>query len=314
MKKNVVALGLLVFSSSILALASNANIESWDFVAPAIFDRDTVPGKQVGLIVLDSDDGKFYGVSQDGAWVPLSNTGSGSVVTKTATDTLLSSQNTVFANSSGGNITLTLPTAVGNDGLRMSIKRIDSTIANTVTIDGNGSEEIDGSTTTTLNTENETITIVSDGSNWEILSRVYDESWNSFTPSSSWSTNTTTSGFWRRQGDSIAIQFGAELSGAPDSTNLNFDLPSGLTIDTAKIAPSTSTGNVYLGDCTIRDFSGSTYTGKVRYSDTNTILAMYGDDSAIGIGLNFVDESTPITFAADDSVQCHVIVPISGWK
>ena len=71
-----------------------------------------------------------------------------------------------------GNVTVNLPTAASafDNGLGRiyHIKKIDAD-ADTVTVDGNGSETIDGGTTAVLTIQFESITIQSDGSNWHIL-------------------------------------------------------------------------------------------------------------------------------------------------
>jgi len=73
-----------------------------------------------------------------------------------------------------GDITITLPTAASSfnsvDGIGRiyRIKKIDAD-ADTVTVDGNGSETIDDGTTATLTAQYESITIQSDGSEWWIL-------------------------------------------------------------------------------------------------------------------------------------------------
>jgi hypothetical protein len=64
-------------------------------------------------------------------------------------------------------ITVDLPTAAANT-TTFHIKKTDSS-ANAVTIDGNGAQTIDGGTTAVLSVQNESITLVSDGSNWFIL-------------------------------------------------------------------------------------------------------------------------------------------------
>ena len=61
--------------------------------------------------------------------------------------------------------TITLPTAVGNTN-EYTIKR---TGAGVVTIDGNGSETIDGSLTINLNVANQSVTLISDTTNWQII-------------------------------------------------------------------------------------------------------------------------------------------------
>jgi hypothetical protein len=62
--------------------------------------------------------------------------------------------------------TIVLPTAVGNKA-RFTFKKIQA--AGAIVIDGAGAETIDGALTATLNAQNESITIVSDNSNWMII-------------------------------------------------------------------------------------------------------------------------------------------------
>lgn len=81
------------------------------------------------------------------------------------TDT--SGQILIFADASSGNLTVNLPTAVGNTAT-VSVKKTDSS-ANTVIIDGNSSETIDGSATKTIEFQNTSITLVSNNSNWFII-------------------------------------------------------------------------------------------------------------------------------------------------
>jgi len=63
-------------------------------------------------------------------------------------------------------ITLTLPTAAGIKGKVYIIKNL---ISGTITIDTDGSETIDGSNGTYLTVQYQTITIISDGTNWNII-------------------------------------------------------------------------------------------------------------------------------------------------
>lgn len=78
--------------------------------------------------------------------------------------TVLSDDYVVEATSGG--ITLTLPTAVGIQGKILVLKNSSS---GTVTIDGDGTETIDGGLTADLETQYESITIISNGSNWVIV-------------------------------------------------------------------------------------------------------------------------------------------------
>jgi hypothetical protein len=74
----------------------------------------------------------------------------------------------IFANATSGAITVTLPTAIGNNGKMLSIKRINSN-ANNVTVATTSSQTIDGNTTYVISNPRETITVVSDGTNWQVI-------------------------------------------------------------------------------------------------------------------------------------------------
>ena len=87
-------------------------------------------------------------------------------VTKTANYTA-ASEVVIICDATSGDLTITLPTAVGITGRIYYIKRIDGS-ANTVTVDGNGSETIDDGLTITLS-QYDCLQIVSDGTEWWIL-------------------------------------------------------------------------------------------------------------------------------------------------
>ena len=86
---------------------------------------------------------------------------------KTTNYTLSATDDLLLCDTSSNNITLTLPTAVGNDGKVFYIKKIAS--AYVCTLDANGSQTIDGELTQTLLTNYTAVTLVSDGANWLIL-------------------------------------------------------------------------------------------------------------------------------------------------
>jgi len=73
----------------------------------------------------------------------------------------------ILCDCTSNNITINLPTAVGNQA-RLTIKKIDSS-GNTVTIDGSGSQTIDGGETATITSQYSAVTVVSDNSNWHIV-------------------------------------------------------------------------------------------------------------------------------------------------
>tara|TARA_R110002020_G_scaffold87691_3_gene215928 strand:+ start:468 stop:1103 length:636 start_codon:yes stop_codon:yes gene_type:complete len=89
--------------------------------------------------------------------------------TTITTDTTVTSSNVaVFANATSGAIDVTLYAATSNGGKTLTIKKTDSS-SNTVDIIRAGGETIDGVTTITLSHQNESITLMSDNSNWFIV-------------------------------------------------------------------------------------------------------------------------------------------------
>ena len=99
-------------------------------------------------------------------------------VSKTADYTIVEADRDrlVLVDTTSGNVTITLlAAATAGDGFQVAIKKTSSD-SNTVTIDGNGSETIDGSTTTTLSNQNEVAIVMCDGSNWFVVNSAADQS------------------------------------------------------------------------------------------------------------------------------------------
>jgi hypothetical protein len=69
--------------------------------------------------------------------------------------------------------------------------------------------------------------------------------WISFTPTGSFTTNTTYSGFYRQVGTDLEVTATLSFSGAPNVAGLSVNLPSGFTIDTGKAPTVIGTGRGY---------------------------------------------------------------------
>jgi len=95
------------------------------------------------------------------------------VVSKTAGYTATLLDNIILVNASGGEVTIGLPTAIGSTGKPYLIKKTDSS-ENKVIIDPNGSETIDGVLTVSLVSQYSFIQIISNGSNWVLVSGTGD--------------------------------------------------------------------------------------------------------------------------------------------
>jgi hypothetical protein len=90
----------------------------------------------------------------------------------TTSGNVVSGDYLILANAAGGAITLNLPPAALVPGRIYVIKRTNSG-ANTVTVDANGSETIDGALTHVLSPQWNAITIISNGTAWFITSHPF---------------------------------------------------------------------------------------------------------------------------------------------
>ena len=81
---------------------------------------------------------------------------------------MIASNEVVFVNASSGEVDVTLYAASSNGGRKLIIKKTDSS-SNAVIILRTASETIDGATSITLYHQNESVTLVSDNSNWFIV-------------------------------------------------------------------------------------------------------------------------------------------------
>ena len=126
-----------------------------------------ITGLYEGQILFDTSNNiPWYYSGSSTSWFTSNGTTS-LAVTKTANYTALTTDSIILCNATSGNITITLYTAVGNAGRKLTIIKTDSS-TNTVTIDGNSTETINGALTQVLFTQHSTLTLVSNGTNWQI--------------------------------------------------------------------------------------------------------------------------------------------------
>jgi hypothetical protein len=95
--------------------------------------------------------------------------GISSFITSITSNTPLTSVHyQVNVNASGGAVTVTLPAASSNNGRNYIIKKTDSSL-NSVTIARTGSDTIDGATSYTVLFQYDSVTLISTGSGWDIV-------------------------------------------------------------------------------------------------------------------------------------------------
>jgi len=114
------------------------------------------------------------------------------IITKTGDYTVLITDGTIFGDTTSTNVTLTLPTAVGNEGKHFTFKKIAT--ANSLYIKGYAGQTIDGKVNRKIADNNDTMTIESNGTDWNIIA-AYTEafSWSSSSSISSSSSSASSS-------------------------------------------------------------------------------------------------------------------------
>lgn len=88
------------------------------------------------------------------------------VSAKTGNYTITTSDSIILGDTTSGNVTITLPTAVGSTKM-YTIKKIIA--ANTLNIATTSAQTVDGSTTIAITAQYESISVVSDNANWHVV-------------------------------------------------------------------------------------------------------------------------------------------------
>jgi hypothetical protein len=129
-------------------------------------------------LTISTNNGRVSLKSNGSGWTVLSNSvdanpggggsssGSLSVQSQKTGNYTASASEVVLVNlvTAGANVTVTLPAA--STDAEVVVKIAGAANGYIVTVDGNGSETIDGSATRTMDSDNEIMHVVSDGSNW----------------------------------------------------------------------------------------------------------------------------------------------------
>lgn len=127
-------------------------------------DAVTVLGGLVVLATLTTQHSRRSFTYADGAWVV-----GDSVTDAGAAYQLDTEAGIVIADNDGAvDLTLTLPAAAESEGRIITVKAMDA--GNSVIVDGNASETVDGAANSDLTTDYNYVTVVCDGAAWHITS------------------------------------------------------------------------------------------------------------------------------------------------
>lgn len=233
---------------------------------------------------------------------------------QTSTYAVLTTDNVVLLSGASGAFSATLPTAVGVTGKIYYLKRTDQTLANAVTIATTSSQTIDGVTTRHLMTQYESLVVVSDGANWQVMDHQIRPGWTAFTPAGSWTANATYTAFWRRNFDSIDLDIKVLTTATPTPTvALTIPIPTGLTINTSVQTLAAAGITPWNGSVALAQIGTNNFQGFVRYNDTSSIGVRY-DTGTLGANAS-VTPTTPFAWINTDYAVIKVSgIPITNWE
>ena len=129
--------------------------------------------------------------------------------------------------------------------------------------------------------------------------------WQSWTPTGSWTTNTTYTGKKRQVGDEYEYMVKIATSGAPTAAGLTINLQE--TIDTAKLNSTVQYASAFESSGNAFDGATGGYSVKALYS-TPTSVAI----TNIALPEGLVSNTVPFTFGAGDEINVRFTLPILG--
>ncbi len=136
--------------------------------------------------------------------------------------------------------------------------------------------------------------------------------WNVFSPTGSWITNTTYYGRWRRVGDTIEIETAGDIMGTPTNTSLILSIPGGLTIDTAKLpVPG---GEQVVGFGLLADGLIGNVPATVIYNGLTSVVVRSHTVSGSTVSITELSNTGPFTWSNGDKFVIKYSVPIVGWE
>lgn len=136
--------------------------------------------------------------------------------------------------------------------------------------------------------------------------------WTAFTPTGSWTANTTYTGQYKRVGDMMHLQYFLLLSGAPTAANLTVNLPSGFSIDSTKLVGGA--GYVVPESSAQIISAASGYFGQLFFQSSTSLRVVTLQGASASNNYQTVTQAIPNTFINTDGLVLEAAVPISGWS
>lgn len=217
----------------------------------------------------------------------------------------------VWASASGGSITITLPAASLSTGRSIVVKRTDTSTSNTVTIDANASETINGSLTYVLYGRYSYLRITCNGTEWIKDAEGFGDyaSWQSYTPTSpnsSLNTLSSVSCIWRRVGASIEI-LGSFTTNTASGSEAQLSLPISLT------AASVGANNTICGQYARSAAGSSSHGGFIIRQHTAGFLLFSSADVFSNASTTPTAIAGGTAIGGSSGIQFNCSIPITQF-
>lgn len=226
---------------------------------------------------------------------------------KTTTYPITATDDFIPINASASSFTVTLPTAVGASGKMYTLKSTHAQAAFVITVATTSSQTIDGATTTTINTQYEVLTVISDGANWHIVSRktdfdLGDETWTDN------QANATTALRVFREGAYVSVRGEMSFTGAASGA-FTVTIPAAYTVDAMY---DNTNDQVGWGEC--YDAGGWTSTVYLTVTTGTTLSMFLPTATGTYVTISNLSATVPMTWANTDVLQFSARWRVSGWK
>jgi hypothetical protein len=232
-------------------------------------------------------------------------------VVKSTTYSMTILDEILLCDATSAAFTVTLPDASTCSGEIFYIQKNDSSF-NKITLSCTGGQSIEGSSSIKLCTKQDYVILLSSGTGWYLFQHGYYAGRISYTPTGSWTANSTYTGFCWREGNTINLDVKIALSGAPTAAALTLTLPGSLTVDTSQLTGPTAGLTPFSGNVMSQDISlPGKFIGLALYGSSTTV-AIYSDNG--DSTASPLTSTVPVTFATGDSVNIKVLgIPITDW-
>lgn len=242
----------------------------------------------------------------DGSWTQVNL----AYTSQSATYNILTTDS--FISLSSNTFTVTLPTASGVTGKVYTIKNVGTGV---ITIATTSSQTIDGTTTKKLSSQYESYQVISDGSNWQVISHQIPTITSTYTPTfTGIGTPTNIHAYWTRVGNLLKV-WGSATTGTVTSSILSFSLPNSVVMDTTQYSNTKAYNVGTLVNTTtgsaIFPTAGAGPWPMVVDVNTSTSLVYASNSSSSNDFTKFAGNAP---FANSQNFDFEFTIAINGWN